>query len=276
MRNKKEQDINYVILAEPRTGSTLLCNILENLGILNHPDEANNNYELEFDIKKNIFKNTTPDVFFHDLLSKNRVNNISGFKFMIKNLELYGKTSNYTLKYLLNSFPKDTKFIWIRRKNLLRQVISFLRAKKSNEWIAYKKDKKKTAKEHKISNIEIDSTIIKWIKDNNNFEKVLKQNNINPLFIYYEDLIDNKKVTIKKILSFLNIELRDMSIKTNLVKQSDEITENIVSNYSGIMKKIDLEKKSTFFKVVILDYIYKLILFIKRGIKKLFATNKAK
>lgn len=256
---KDKQPINYIILTTPRTGSTMLCNILENLGLLSSVYNSNNDYELEFKPKENILRDIKPDIFFSELLDKNRINNISGFKFMIKHLEIYGENASYDLGYLLKSFPIGTKFIYLTRKNKIRQAVSFLKAKEDKKWISFKDNNTLNKTEYNITNKEIDYFIRQENKIDYRIKNVFRENNINSLEIHYEDLVDNKKSTIKKILNYLNIEIKTSKIKTDLKKQSNDITEEIVGKYNGVFIKNGWRRKFYFLKIDTLDFTKKLL-----------------
>jgi len=263
MKKNTPKKINYVILISPRTGSTFFCDMLYNLNIMDKIDPF---YEiLHPDILKNSKK--IPDKkFLINEFDKNRIKGMSGFKIMYGQLDKILTKKNIPIEKSIDLFPEKTKFIVITRRNVLRQAISFLKALKLNEW--KKTNNPNKQKEISLKNCEIDRKIHELKKENLLIKKFCKVNNIEPLTLCYEDFADNKEIALKKILDYLDAKIENPIIKTSLVKQSDDVTEKIIKNYSGIMTKSKNRQKIYFLKRDILNPFYRLFSFIKRRIAK--------
>ena len=118
------------------------------------------------------------------------------------------------------------KYIFLRRKNILRQAISLYKAHENNIWMI------KVGQSLKVKNIAYNGIKIKkylhviqqkelaWL----NF---FNRRDIQPLEIYYEDLVENYHETLMKVVEYLGVKLPDnfQFPPPTLEKQADETSE---------------------------------------------------
>lgn len=119
-------------------------------------------------------------------------------------------------------FP-DSKYIWLSRRNLLRQAISYCRALQTSAWTHYIASAVQPIYDHE----QICTCVIYFAKEIENWERFFASHRITPLHIVYEDLALDYYGTIKRVLDFL--EQTGEIPPPSLEKQADEITERWVS-----------------------------------------------
>lgn len=144
----------------------------------------------------------------------------------IRNDERYA-----TFKYedIAKSFPQNTKYIIVKRKNIKKQAISYLKAIKGLGWEFEKTSLKRILIYHPS---EIDSIIGQLNNENKMLRLFVQQNNIEPLYIIYEDLCDNFEETIKGVFKFLDIPIpENINIRTDYKKQYDKLNVELLEEY---------------------------------------------
>jgi len=256
-RNSKEK-INYLICATPRSGSSLLCNLMANTGILgkNNTERISTDLIISIDWNK---KDLTG--FFEELFeSTSTPDEVSGFKIqghqiknLVKELNKTHKYRNVSANNIIRFFPKNLKYIWLSRKDKLRQAISLSKAWKTGIFSIHKDQKRIPS-----TDIAFDSgSIIGAVKElkeqevlwRNFFEK----NKIKPLKLEYEKFIKDFRGTLIEILIYLEVPIpKNLIVKTNLLKQSDKLSEKWIKKFyeTPYYKKIFSFFKYRFFQLL--------------------------
>ena len=162
-----------IILSSPRTGSTLLAEILSK----KFP-------ELELFIE--------PDSYINQMTKKDSMDNFINYS-KISNQYIVKCHLKYLIKYPTNIIKKvinnDLFLIRIKRRNVLDQMVSMYIELIRKKW-SYDADMAESYKD-KIVPIEVD-IIAKAVRQINEFNNPFKGLNINyDLEIYYEDLIND-------------------------------------------------------------------------------------
>jgi len=143
--HNKERHINYVLCATQRTGSTLICEVLENLDLLQFPE---NFYEALHSTHKeeDLYKNTPLEEYLSTWLEEFNIDGVSGFKIMASHLiEHVLRAPGITPQNAISLFPENTYFIWIKRRDKLRQAVSMRRAVATKIWRKLKKNENKNS-----------------------------------------------------------------------------------------------------------------------------------
>lgn len=204
--------MEYIICTSQRTGSTLLANTLKAMNV-GQPDEFFNT----------LFSPELTVLPLHDYISKIKQtqssNGIFGIKIHYCQIEQFKLQSE-----IIKLFP-DAKYIWLYRRNKIRQAISLWKAMCNNCW-----NSKTVSK--KIVNYNrgaINDIIIKLTKEIEHWENFFSNYKITPFEIVYENLDNNYYKTVSDVLDFLNVK-GDIPPPV-LEKQSDNITEFWVSRF---------------------------------------------
>lgn len=231
----------FIIICHGRTGSNYLRSLLNSHNDIYCFDELfNPKGEEQEDFQKRL-ENPTENINKKVFENTNDKKHIKGFKLLYYQLpqspefedNLYNK-NNYVsskikktlyeyLEYLKNQ--TDIKIIHLKRKNMLKTLISLKKAGETNVW---------TSKTGQISSPKI--TLNKFgcehfFKNTRNFETKYDQifKNHDVLQITYEELYTNRVKTIDKVLDFLGapkITLHSPLRKINSDNVSD-LVENI-------------------------------------------------
>jgi LPS sulfotransferase NodH len=233
MKHKK-LNIDYMICATPRSGSTLLCDALSNTEIAGKPDEYLLKNILEWKEGQKFEK------YINSIIDRGAtLNGVRGIKVMVRefselikrvrqNPKYKGITVNNVIEYLPNM-----KYIFMTRRDKIRQAISFEKAFQTNRWVL----SKKTHSEYKkpIFNLfGIDKFILIIKNDETVWTNYFRKNGIKPLIIVYEDFFNDYDNTILKVLKFLGIPFpRDLLIKEpNLKKQANRESDLWLERYN--------------------------------------------
>ena len=128
----------YVICTTPRSGSNLLCNLLESSGVMGYPKEFLNldSVVLPFAQRNNLVDSESRiylDSYLEQVVKKfSSRNNVFGMKLLFDQFEPYMQLN------VIRQFIPRFKFIWLLRKDVLSQAISQHIAKETNEWTSFK------------------------------------------------------------------------------------------------------------------------------------------
>ena len=127
-------NMKYIILGSPRSGSTLVSRILFETNMAGDPLEFFNRYLLELECRIKGHKELTFDRFLSEMkLRRTSPNGVFGMQLHYSQLLM--RFSSDRLNNTMIGFVLDfDKHIWLRRRNKLRQAISFAIAKKSGAW----------------------------------------------------------------------------------------------------------------------------------------------
>lgn len=208
----------FIILTRSRTGSTLLIDCLDQERSVVAKGELlkyTNNKELFKKIKK-IYCN------YPDFIK------CVGFKIFY-----YHPEHDHTKDVwrLLNGI-EGLKIIHLKRKNVLRIILSSEIAHNMKAWIAAHSDSKDNINTKKVSLAP--QYVLEKILQTKTWEedipkKLAGKEIIN---VYYEDIIRGNSKGMDKVCNFLGI--KPLKLKTVLKKQNPEKTSNLISNYDEL------------------------------------------
>jgi LPS sulfotransferase NodH len=123
-------------------------------------------------------------------------------------------------------FYPEVKFIFIRRRDKLRQAISLVKAKQSNLYIVPKN--RRSAQTQPVR-FRYNSRMISYYlglfaAHDTHWENFFKLGGITPYTVWYEDLIAKYNRSVKEIIRFIGFEAERVR-RSPFVKQSDEVNE---------------------------------------------------
>lgn len=241
LMTKKSDNFDFVILTMPRSGSTLLADLLNSHKKISCHDEVFhilNSFVVskEKDPRLN-FKKNTRIFFFKKVASYLRTNKneLLGCKILIgnffneKNIQLSGRLKEYVLK------DKKLKVILIRRRNSVRRYISNVSARKNKIWhiknnISKQKKIEFDFKEFLNFVKDEEKTLAKFYKNLDYKERLLE--------VYYEDIYGkDKENSLKKIQEFLGVEYQDL--RSDFKKINNFDVSEMISNYEEVKGNIE-------------------------------------
>lgn len=157
---------------------------------------------------------------------------------------------------LAKTFPSNnTAWIDMRRLNLVKQALSFVKAKKSGVWHRYKGSSQATSGQdcYDITELDLWREILYIVEAEQLIEKFYNQSNISPLRIWYEEIFDSKSALILRVLKFIdpridisNIGNIDLDGDTERLSQGGRIDAELlfISKYCHVLNKIYVNRNS--------------------------------
>ena len=221
LRKPKEPKQKFVLFFRPRAGSNLLCNLLNS-----HP---------EVFCDGEIFGGG--QVFFPNLYLKGRYaiakKDVYGFKIHLNQIRNQGLEAQ---TFFSDFHQQGWKIIYIRRKNSLRQAVSFLIAQQRNEWVGTPKNT--LTGKFPIDPNELASKIGRIEQAVQKEQELLGP--FAPLNIIYEDDMlsaEQHQTTLERNFDFLSID--SVPVKTNMAKTtSSSNLVDTIENYEEVEKRI--------------------------------------
>jgi len=238
--SKNKSSLNYAICMTPRSGSTLLTNMLQQTGLLGYPNEWFNPDSIPKWIEKFNAKNIMEYV---DCLRRYHTsyNGIFGCELPYFHMKML-----FELLTIQQVFDKEPIWFYLRRKNIVLQGISLYRSVESGYFHSVQEENQS---KQKFNNISYNEEKIKhWtnhiLEIEQKFDLFFKDNSISPIHIYYEDIIDNKQNTINLFLNVMRVTKKFTYEEDKIHKISDEknkiwyeIFINNNESYKSILEK---------------------------------------
>lgn len=238
---------SYIVCSTGRSGSSLLCKTLTNLGDCGRPAEYFHSNALAPILAKDN-RQTFHEYYLSVIEQGTTVNGVFAMKIHwhhFKELLLLARNTINSLKDKTDIeitqflFPNPA-FIYISRQDLLRQAISTCIAFQTDIWGLNKKDRqreKMSAEQQK--KLRFDPLSIYRYKvglrmANNAWERFFEKNGLPYHALVYEDLVTSYERTIQGIYEFLGIEFNHPTLAIPTQKQANSINERWVRYYSLI------------------------------------------
>jgi len=197
LNNDDNIESNYAICMTPRVGSTALCDALAHTRLLGAPDEFfNMRGPMQMYIDR--YKPKTFAEYISSIKRNCSLGDVFGFK------TIYFDFVPLNDNLILGSYLKNLKYIFLSRKDIVKQAISFALATKRNFWhITCDIDRVK------LQHIEYDDDLIVnsinfIMAQNRQWERFYLKKNINPLRIVYEDIQKDMLQCVQKCGDFIN------------------------------------------------------------------------
>ncbi|MFK7802342.1 MAG: Stf0 family sulfotransferase [Anaerolineae bacterium] len=204
---------SYIVCTTPRSGSNWLCDVLENTYLTGKPREYF--YNGSFETHSKAFGVSSYPNYIAEAINQTKTkNDVFGFKIMPhhffeleQRLKKEFQTTNSMFE-LINSIFPNTKYIWLTRRNRVRQAISYLKAHQSNQWYAMEENGNQERENvHEYDFETINMLIRSLTSQDSMWQDYFGQAGIRPLVLVYEDFAKAPQETIKSILSYLEISV---------------------------------------------------------------------
>jgi LPS sulfotransferase NodH len=248
---RKIPEISYIILTTARSGSTLLCNLLEKTGVAGRPGEHFLDWyrtECRPELIQPMeapFRMLPPALQFRRVFKRGTAHNVfavkvmlSYFPFIENSLKRVGDMHDLSTKEMLEACFPNLHYIYLARKNKIRQAVSLSRAVQSDEWkrnrwtLLANAFKSVQVPQKKNTELLYDFDTIhgfyqEIIRQEQEWENVFQVTGIDPYRVSYENLINDMENTIVSILKYLGAAVpQELNLShIDLKRQSDTLNE---------------------------------------------------
>ena len=195
--------ITYMICSTGRSGSTLLCSLLTNTGVMGVPHEYFNlSRHGQFLIKRlnsDAEKGIPIDVYF-DAIVRHRTspNGVFGIKAHINQCLRHYESG------FISSYFGEIKHVFMRRRDSLGQAISLVIASQTGKWTSHEK----SAAEPVYSREAIEKSLALTAYYDGLWDQFFAQNKIEPCRIFYEDILAKPNEEIQRVVDFVGVDVK--------------------------------------------------------------------
>jgi LPS sulfotransferase NodH len=239
---------SYIIAATPRTGSWLLCDCLRQTGVAGSPAEYGiRNDEATW---RGYYGFSSHRAYFDQLIPLHVTpNGVFGLKLMWWQLAgLADDARHYrnTGPGVLNAVTElvgPSSVLWVRRRNRLRQAISWVRARQTQRWSLLQQGPAMRARpgepipeEPSYDREAIASALDDIEQQESRWGQLLADEAADVLPVFYEDFCADVGSELTRVLEFLGLDC-DLSmnpVRPRLQRQADSRTEAWVRRYAGL------------------------------------------
>jgi LPS sulfotransferase NodH len=219
-----ETTVRYAVCAVPRSGSSLLCELLFSTGQAGAPAEYFDHALMKQFCRR--WNATSFAEYLRALLArKTGANGVFGFKAHFFQLD--------------EAFPDDSldeaipelRYVYITRDDRLRQAISWARALQTHKWAS--DHEVRIPRAEVFRRAQIDRLIAGIAERERRWEKLFAGSGTEPLRLTYEGLLAAPEETVAAVLDHLGVaDARSFPVGApTLRRQADELTEHWVRRY---------------------------------------------
>ena len=192
---KSKPEIFYAVATFARSGSNLLCEKLWATGQFGAPYEYFNYHNLMIQMILRLGVDSMQSYVEKLLELRTSPNGVFGFK-------VYPDQFRFMhLAHTMWRLP-GLKFIYLTRKDILAQTVSYTKAMQTSQWSNYDEPQAEAAYDYKTLLINlgrIDQAMTFW-------ESYFKNNNIQPYRVIHENMVKDPDETTSRILKDFGIE----------------------------------------------------------------------
>lgn len=221
--------LSYIIASTPRTGSTLLSDLLWGSAKAGAPLEyLHDKHSLDYRARWGF---DSINEYAHMLLrSRTSENGVFGMK------AHYHQLNNFSLDFnSLNELFHSPKYIFVKRVDKLRQAISFVKAMQTKQWAAKEGE---AVHEGRYEYLAVRNAIQMLVTEENSWKAYFSRNNIEPLLVEYETFVSDIKKGLGDVYRYLGIVCDVQQLKKLPgMKMANAGTEEWVDRYLADCKK---------------------------------------
>ena len=216
----------------------MLCEALRNTGLAGNPDE----YFGPMHVKRwnERWKTKSKADYLDKVMDQARgENGVLGIQVMhlywqnvIEFLRDATNLAAYAENELLNQCFPDLRYIWITRRDKVRQAISWTKFLQGTAWY-WEDEKPQKIEKPEFKPEVIREFIIQTAAHETSWQEYFRQNQIQPYIDVYEDFVTSYETTAKKIVEYLGVPRQEEIVfeTRHLKKQADKLTEEWVQKY---------------------------------------------
>ena len=240
---------SYIIFAVQRSGSFLLCEALKNTGLAGFPEEyfldgqgwedgewaRQNGVVTRDDYLRLVFeKGTSPNGVFGAKIMWNY------FPIMHQKLTELPKYRGWNAPPLLADLFPDLHYIWIVRRDKVRQAVSWAKAGQTNVYGWSKGEPLPVPRQEPTFDFTFIDLLYNLILEGEaGWQSFFEASGVQPFQVVYEDLVEAYEETALRILDYLNVPFpKDLVFgERRMQKQADALNDLWVEKYIAMKEQ---------------------------------------
>ena len=225
------------LCASPRTGSTMLANLLDETGLVGAPTREYFGVDFETKVLPQVGRAGFPD-YLVECARKAAGTGVFGTKLLWHQcvlffyvLRMLRDARDLSDRGLLEAVFPEPRFIWLRREDVLAQGVSWWRAKTTGAWFDHSRPHNEPAFD--FNGID---TAVRWAQEQAEaWRGWFAANGIEPLQVVYEDLVADPGETVRRSLAFIGVDVPDdIAVEPQTRRQGDEVNDEWIRRYREI------------------------------------------
>lgn len=236
---------SYLICATPRTGSSLLCGLLDSTGVAGHPESYfRQPGEHEWAARWGIVNSSDGTFSYADyvqaaIATGSTDNGVFAARIMWGTLDevtaklapVYPDLAGSDVDLLGRAFGR-TRFVYLRRGDVVAQAVSLLRAEQTNVWFETEQDRQEPEQEPLFDSDLIHERIRLIGEHNRAWREWFGSAGIRPYQVRYEELDAAPVRVTRGVLDFLGLELpADREIIVRHKRLADKLNAQWIDKY---------------------------------------------
>ncbi len=229
----------YIVATTHRSGSSLFCELLSKTGVAGKPNEY-----FQGEAQQELASETGPEQYLqnvHRIMAANTSpNGVFGVKFMIVGFARhFGPILSKIPAYrglapaqAIASFFPDVQYIFLTRRDKIRQAWSWLKARQTGVW---RTGDEAATKEGELPAYDFDQveTLARQLTEEETaWQRFFQKSGLTPLVITYEDMLDARQATILRTLEYLGITCpQDIDLESTTLKKLSNHRDDLFIRY---------------------------------------------
>jgi trehalose 2-sulfotransferase len=216
--------VSYMVCSVPRSGSSLLCELLAGTGVAGAPAEFFHPDKMA--ALREGWQTPDLDTYVRELLArKTSPNGVFGVKAHWGQYDpLFAEKDPRTI------FP-DAHIVFITRRDRLRQSISWVRALQTRKWAD--QDRPRVERPAVFDADHITRKLGRIEREEKLWESLFARHGITPHRVLYEDLVETQEATVRAVLEWLGVAVpAALELPApRLGRQADELSDEWAQRY---------------------------------------------
>ena len=219
----------YAICASPRSGSSLLCDLLEQSGALGRPEEFFNpdSFRRPF-LERHELGELAVDAYLGHLRAEFTTSNgVFGMKLMPVHMQELLHSPG------LHEELRTWRYVWLRRDDVVAQAVSWYVAAGTGEWDLVEKEPSGASVAYDRE--QIAGYLEQINADNSAWTEFFAVNGLDFLVVRYEDLLEDANAACRRICAFCGVETaHEFALERSWFRrQRAELGEELVQRFAA-------------------------------------------
>jgi LPS sulfotransferase NodH len=221
--NAPPPHVSYIVCSLPRSGSSLLCDVLAGTELAGAPTEYFDRNQLEaFEREWGV---AGIDEYLEALRAKKTSpNGVFGLKAHFHQLR------DFLGEHDLDAELPGLRLLYIRRRDRVRQAVSWARAIQTGQWAS---DHPCGTATPRYDTAEIRVLVERIEREEVQWEELFRRRGDAPLRIDYEELTPDPGAAVRRVLRFIGVEVDEgfEPPAPSIARQADNLSEDWVRRY---------------------------------------------